>query len=97
MHTYFPDFIVRDKIYEIKGYVKEVDKIKFSSVPGLVVITGDRMNRYLDYVIQKYGDNFIYLYDKSYNRLSKKNINIKKPKEVVKDHRWSDYEKIRVY
>lgn len=61
-HKYYPDFIVNGKIVEIKGFIREIDKVKFSSVPGLVVITGNRMNRYLNYVIDKYGADYTRLY-----------------------------------
>lgn len=67
IHNYIPDFIIDDTYIEIKGRITEQWKAKFNQFPKnlkLKVITGKEINTYLNYVISKYGDNFIELYDK---------------------------------
>lgn len=66
-HTYFPDFylINEDKYIEIKGYFDEKSKEKARQFQyTLEVMTKDEMKPILKYVKDKYGDDFIYLYDK---------------------------------
>ena len=63
-HKYYPDFILDAEEYiEIKGYLTEQVKEKIKQFPyKLKVITQDNMNLYLNYVKEKYGNNFIRLY-----------------------------------
>jgi len=64
-YKYYPDFIIGDTYYEIKGYVNEKTKYKLSNFPNkLIVLYKDDMKKYLDYVKQKYGNDFIKLYEK---------------------------------
>lgn len=62
---YYPDFILDDGTFvEIKGYVSEqwIEKKKqFSG--NLIVIEKKDIKKYLQYAIDKYGNNFIELYE----------------------------------
>lgn len=64
---YTPDFILEDGTYiEIKGYYTELDRIKHSQFEGsLLVLQKKEMSPILDYVVSKYGRDFITLYDGS--------------------------------
>ena len=53
-----------NKLYEIKGYESEKDKEKRLQHPNVIVIDKNNISKYLDYVINKYGKNFIELYNK---------------------------------
>lgn len=68
-HKYYPDFKIGETYYEIKGrrsYEKldDENKNKISSFQhNLVVLYEGEMKPYLDYVIKKYGKDFIKLYE----------------------------------
>ena len=65
VHKYMPDFIIDDVYYEIKGYWTEQWQAKYDSFKKehkIEVIDEEKIKPYLDYVIQKYGTNFIDLY-----------------------------------
>lgn len=63
---FIPDFIIQDDTYvEIKGYHGEQSKNKIRDFKyNIILITGKDIDIYLNYVIQKYGKDFIKLYDK---------------------------------
>lgn len=63
-HTYFPDFVMEDGTFiQIKGRMTQSAKIKINSFKlPLVVIDQESIKPYLNYVVQKYGKNFISLY-----------------------------------
>ena len=64
-YEYHPDFIVNDKdIYEIKGIKSKNSEAKQLYNKDIKFLYKDNMKLYLDYVINKYGQNFIDLYDK---------------------------------
>ncbi len=68
IHTYYPDFIVDNVYYEIKSYFddKVFNKCRdFPKNKTLIVLDKDKMQPYLDYVINKYGKDFNTLYDRS--------------------------------
>lgn len=68
-HNYFPDFIVDDNYYEIKNYYTETVYAKIAQFPKdkkLIIIDGKQIHTYLNYCKHKYGDNFFYLYDRSF-------------------------------
>lgn len=71
---YIPDFIIDDKIYEIKGYMCERAKEKLKQNPNVILIDKDNIKFYLKYVREKYNVNKIEkLYDTHHdNRLNKK-------------------------
>lgn len=61
---YIPDFIISDEYIEIKGYENEKWNSKVSQFPHkLKILKKNDMEPYLEYVINKYGKNFIKLYD----------------------------------
>lgn len=60
---YYPDFIIDETIYEIKGYNTEQSKEKQRLNPDIKFLFEKDMKLYFDYVISKYGINFIKLYE----------------------------------
>lgn len=63
---YFPDFKLDDKTYvEIKGFMRDRDLYKIKDFPHkLIIMEKDDMKHILSYVIDKYGKDFIKLYEK---------------------------------
>jgi len=61
--NYIPDFIVDGEVIEIKGYETEQWKCKIKSNPDIKVIGKNEIKTILDYVVEKYGKNFIILYE----------------------------------
>ena len=62
--SFYPDFIVGNIYVEIKGYNSDEWKQKLKEFPHeIVVLYQEEMKLYLDYVKNKYGDDFIKLYD----------------------------------
>lgn len=62
---YIPDYIMDDEYIEIKGYENKKWKCKLSQFPHkLKVLKKNDMLPILEYVIKKYGKDFIKLYDK---------------------------------
>lgn len=72
-YKYYPDFILEDGTYvEIKGYLDKKNKAKIESFKNkLIIIDGKTIKEYLNYVIEKYGKNFIELY-KDYKHVETK-------------------------
>jgi SanA protein len=65
-HTYMPDWIVDNKYIEIKGYCDEQWQAKLAQFPKdeiLEVLTEQEIKPYIDYVIEKYGKDYINLYE----------------------------------
>jgi len=63
-HTYIPDFETNEGIIEIKGRKTKKSLEKQNQYPHIKVIDIDGIKPYLEYVITKYGINFIeVLYD----------------------------------
>lgn len=68
-HLYYPDYIIENHYYEIKGRrsyedLNEKNKQKINQFEGnLSVLYSKDMKPYLDYVMQKYGNDFIKLYE----------------------------------
>jgi hypothetical protein len=62
-YRYYPDFIQDGKIIEIKGFVNEQTLAKIKSVPNLIVLMRNDLQKEFDYVIRKYGKDFIKLYE----------------------------------
>jgi hypothetical protein len=65
-YKFYPDFILDDDNYvEIKGYMTEKNKSKFLNFPHKLYIIGKNdIKQYIEYVQNKYGKNFINLYEK---------------------------------
>lgn len=66
--TYYPDFIVNNIYYEIKGRRNYMDldeqtKLKVDTFSEVVILYESEMKFYLDYVRVKYGIDFKYLYE----------------------------------
>jgi hypothetical protein len=73
-HKYYPDFIVDDVYYEIKGFLRGNDKFKFKYFPHkLKIMLKEDLIEIFDYVKNKYGNNFIELYEGNPHKI-KKNI-----------------------
>ncbi len=63
-YKYYPDFIIDGEYFEIKGYKDKKCITKISQFKQrLKVLEKDDMKIYLDYVIEKYGSDFISLYE----------------------------------
>jgi len=63
-YNYYPDFKIGEQYYEIKGYLTDKDKSKFKAFPHeLEVLTYTKMKTFLEYVKNKYGNDFISLYE----------------------------------
>jgi hypothetical protein len=65
-HKYYPDYKVFDTLYEIKGFETDKDKEKYKSIKNLnlkILYKGD-IQHMIDYVISKYGKDYIKLYEK---------------------------------
>lgn len=60
---YYPDFIVDDKIYEIKGYYSSRAKAKHEQHPEVILLKREEMIPIINEVKEKYGNNFIELYE----------------------------------
>lgn len=62
--NYIPDFIVNNEYIEIKGYDTDEWKAKLASFPHYIkVLYSVDMKFYIDYAINKYGKDFIKLYE----------------------------------
>lgn len=65
IRKYLPDFIVNGRLVEIKGYKTEQWIAKYNSNQDVDVLYEDKMKPILEYVTEKYGKNFIKLYEES--------------------------------
>ncbi|MFA7143330.1 MAG: hypothetical protein WC175_05085 [Candidatus Dojkabacteria bacterium] len=63
IHEYIPDFIVEGQLIEIKGYNTKQWQAKLSAVPDVKVLYEKELKCALDYTIDKYGKEFITMYD----------------------------------
>lgn len=63
LRHYTPDFIQDGKFIEIKGYLNKEIETKHKSVPDLIVLFKNDLKKEFEYVISKYGKNFVDLYD----------------------------------
>ena len=63
-YKYYPDFIINNTLYEIKGYENDKAKAKHEQHPEVTYLDKQKMQKYLNYVINKYGNDFIKLYDR---------------------------------
>lgn len=68
-HLYYPDYIIENNFYEIKGRrsyedLDEKNKEKINQFKGkLFVLYSKEMKPYLEYTISKYGKDFTKLYE----------------------------------
>lgn len=65
-HKYYPDYILSNTLYEIKGYETDKDKEKYKGVKdiNLRILYKKDIQYMIDYVINKYGNDYIKLYEK---------------------------------
>ena len=66
IHHYYPDFIIDNVYYEIKGYKDErfFEKVRqFPVNEKLVVIDASTIDTYINFAVKTYGENFYSLYD----------------------------------
>lgn len=61
--TYIPDFVVDGKIVEIKGYKTDRWLAKLAANPDINTLYEEDMIPILNYVVDKYGKNFVSLYE----------------------------------
>lgn len=99
IHTYFPDFYLPDEnVYiEIKGYYSERSIEKTNQFKGNLKILRYRdLQIYLQYVINKYGKNFISLYESSsLHNESKKQLKLKEQNELKQQIKENQIEEVR--
>ena len=62
-YEYHPDFIINNEIIEIKGIKSKNSNAKQLYNSDIKFLYRNDMKKYLDYVINKYGNNFIKLYE----------------------------------
>lgn len=80
-HIYNPDFIVNGQIIEIKGRKTKQSEAKHKQFPNIQVIDKDSIQIYLNYVTEKYGNNF---WEKLYTTSVKQKQSISNKEEKIK-------------
>lgn len=68
-HKFYPDFKIEDTYIEIKGRRDETSDLKAQCIPEDVkfkILYKDDIKPYIDYAVNKYGENYIELYDRNY-------------------------------
>lgn len=63
LHYYTPDFEINGEIIEIKGYCSDKDKEKIKQYPNIKVLYKNDLQPILEWVKEKYGKDFIKLYE----------------------------------
>lgn len=64
IRKYYPDFIIDDCYYEIKGHLNEQGLAKINSFKhSIKVIDKKEISKYLSYAENKYGKDFVKLYE----------------------------------
>ncbi len=61
--NYLPDFIIDGQLIEIKGYKSEQWQAKITSNPDVTVLYEQDLKHIFEYVINKYGKDFINMYE----------------------------------
>ena len=102
-HEFMPDWKIGNKYVEIKGYWTKQWQAKLDQFPKseiLEIITKNEIRPYLEYVENKYGKDFISLYENNENyrkKIKRKKIKRKKiKKSVVKIHKISKKELAKI-
>lgn len=57
-HRYYPDFIINDKVYEVKGQLTDIDKAKLEQNKDIILVSKSFINDCRKYCINKYGKKF---------------------------------------
>lgn len=101
-HTYFPDFYLPDTntYVEIKGYYSKQSLEKTKQFEGnLLVLRYRELQIYLDYVVNKYGDDFVQLYESTTivrdNKKQQKQKELEEKRKLKQDKREQHIEQIR--
>lgn len=64
VRLYYPDFIIGDEYFEIKGFERIEDRYKWNQFPKqLCVLSKEDIQHVLNYTKQRYGKNFVEMYD----------------------------------
>lgn len=63
IHYYNPDFIVDNKIIEIKGFNTKQWQAKMLNNEDIIVLYEENIKPYIEYVKNKYGENYIEMYE----------------------------------
>lgn len=72
-YNFYPDFIVNGNFYEIKGYIDSKNKSKIKQFSDeLIIIDKTGIKPYIEYVIKKYGKNYIELYEENPYKIKNK-------------------------
>ena len=92
VHHYTPDFIIDGIYYEIKNWHRPDTDFKVNQFPKdktLILIEGEENNKYLNYVREKYGENFYdILYEqKDYSDIKKESEYLKRIQQI-ENERW---------
>ena len=61
-HRYYPDFVIDNKIYEIKGRIGPIDFVKIKAA-NAILIDKDKMKKYIDYTAKTYKVSKTKLYE----------------------------------
>jgi len=72
-YNFYPDFIIDGKFYEIKGYMDSKNKSKIKQFEDeLIIIDKIGIKPFIEYVIKKYGKNYIELYEENPHKIKNK-------------------------
>ena len=72
-YKFYPDFKIDSKFYEIKGYIDSKNKSKIEQFNDeLIIIDRIGIKPYIEYVIKKYGKNYIELYENNPHKIKNK-------------------------
>lgn len=63
VRKYYPDFVLNGQVIEIKGYITDQWRQKHLENPDIVLMTRNELSGVIDYVINKYGRDFVVLYE----------------------------------
>ena len=61
--NYIPDFVVDGKVVEVKGYKTAQWYAKLAANPDITVLYEQEMKRYLRYVVETYGKDYVSMYE----------------------------------
>lgn len=64
VHNFYPDFIVDGKLFEIKGFWTDRNLAKLEQCKDVIFIDKKSIKKYINYVVEKYGEDYINLYEK---------------------------------
>lgn len=62
VYNFYPDFNIDGKLYEIKGFYTPKNKAKKEQVKDVIFLDNKDMKPIIEYVISKYGKDYISLY-----------------------------------